>query len=361
MNVDKLVIRGVRRIISFIGVFVCFIIIWESLRYIIVDDVSDYNRVSFHEYYNQDNIDVLFVGASLCFCDVDVNIMDERLGLNTFDLGTSGQTIDSSYFLIKEATSRYDVKHVFLEVCPIVSERSFAKNDRIGVRANEIYRVTDYTRPSLFKIEYLRNTIGPQTLIDDILVARRYWKNLYDFSKVLNILERKNQASYKRYSNDNCITETTEYIKKGYLAGKTVIHNDNYGSDMYLEDGFNPASIPEDWYIYLNTIIEFCIKNNIEITLFCAPLSNELLSNNELSYDTYHDIVDEVASNWGIKFWDFNYAKDSFLEYTSENYRDSAHMNRNGAEKFSVFFSKVILGEIDDQDAFCDSVKEKIQ
>lgn len=68
--------------------------IGKFFRYLLSDDASSYTRVTFHEMYEQDNIDILFVGSSLCYKGFIPEIFDEKLGLNTFNAGTSGQHLD---------------------------------------------------------------------------------------------------------------------------------------------------------------------------------------------------------------------------------------------------------------------------
>ena len=95
--------ESINKIVAIIFVGISFIGIWQLLRYMIVDDTKSYTRLTLHEYYNQENIDVLFIGASLCYRSLDTQILDESLGMNTFNLGTSSQDMDASYYLIKDA------------------------------------------------------------------------------------------------------------------------------------------------------------------------------------------------------------------------------------------------------------------
>ena len=38
----------------------------KFFQYILIDDTASYTRLTFHEMYEQENIDVLFVGSSHC-------------------------------------------------------------------------------------------------------------------------------------------------------------------------------------------------------------------------------------------------------------------------------------------------------
>lgn len=49
-----------KRIIAVTCVCSMFAIIWKTLHYMIIDDRSSFTRIMMHEYYNQNNIDILF-------------------------------------------------------------------------------------------------------------------------------------------------------------------------------------------------------------------------------------------------------------------------------------------------------------
>lgn len=53
--------------------------------YFLVDDSNSNTRLSFHELYNNlENIDVLFIGASLCNRGINPLIADDIFRANTF-------------------------------------------------------------------------------------------------------------------------------------------------------------------------------------------------------------------------------------------------------------------------------------
>ena len=55
------------------------VLIIQCLSYILIDDSSSYTRLTFHEFYTQqENIDTLYVGSSHCFRAINPQIMDEK-------------------------------------------------------------------------------------------------------------------------------------------------------------------------------------------------------------------------------------------------------------------------------------------
>ena len=59
--------RVLRHLPALITIFLFFACAWALMRYISVDDTNSYTRLTMHEFYNQDDIDTLFIGASHCY------------------------------------------------------------------------------------------------------------------------------------------------------------------------------------------------------------------------------------------------------------------------------------------------------
>lgn len=113
---------------------------------------------------------------------------------------------------------------------------------------------------------------------------------------------------------------------------------------------------------YLRRIIEYCQKRDISITLFISPMDDlQLIST--LDYDDWIAEVRRFADEYGIPFYDFNLVRDEYLALRLEkHFRDTGHLHRYGAEKFTPFFYQVVTGEeTDNRIYFYDSWQEKIQ
>lgn len=139
-----------KRIIAVTCVCSMFAIIWKTLHYMIIDDRSSFTRIMMHEYYNQNNIDILFCGSSLCYKSFDIKILDNRLGVNTFNSGSSSQDLDATYYIIRDAIKRYNVKRIFLELSPLMAQ-NFDINNRNSATMVGTYIISDYMKPSYAK------------------------------------------------------------------------------------------------------------------------------------------------------------------------------------------------------------------
>ena len=328
--------------------------IGKFFRYLLSDDASSYTRVTFHEMYEQDNIDILFVGSSLCYKGFIPEIFDEKLGLNTFNAGTSGQHLDGSYMVIKEAAKYHDIKHIYLELYHNIARSTPYKSRK---ELTQTYIISDYLRPSLDKFLYMLNASGSDHYANSFIVARRNWTKLFDMDYMKNVIARKRTDAYKKYDYKYITGESEWYAGKGYVANSKVIKDWDYFYDYGLED-VALDDVSEDWMCSLEDIIAFCAKRNIPLTLVAAPMSDYRLTGFG-DYDRYIELVQSLIEGTDVDYYDFNLCKEEFFPSTSSLFMDDHHLNCHGAERFSSLFADFLNGEISEDELFHESYAER--
>ncbi|MBQ5757072.1 MAG: hypothetical protein IIV93_01000, partial [Clostridia bacterium] len=65
-------------------------LIYFSLDYIVSDDTRSLSRVTIHDFYGQEPIDILFIGTSHTLYSLDSNQLTEELNQSVFDLSVMG-------------------------------------------------------------------------------------------------------------------------------------------------------------------------------------------------------------------------------------------------------------------------------
>lgn len=327
----------------------------QVLRYLVIDDTASATRVMMHEFYAQDNIDILFVGSSFTSYDIDPVIMDRLLGVNTFNASCAHQTIDTSYALIKEAVRCYDVKQIYLELTDVVA-RQIERNQRESL--TDIYLISDYMKPSVNKLVFLLNASTMQHYPNSFILARRNWEKLFDFAYMKEVLDKKKTEVYKQYAYDNLVSYGTYYAGKGHVVNEDVIEE----GKMYSHWAYEPidyGEITNEWRDALTEIIRFCEKNDIELTLFYPPFSSFVYARED--HDVYIAMVEELIAGSGVAFYDFILCREEYIPDTNTLYFDAAHLNRSGAELFSSLLADFMLGNISADELFYDSSKGKFQ
>ena len=249
MNVKRTIVNLIK-IVLFVMVF---ILIKKGFEFILIDDADSYTRVTFHEMYEQDNIDVLFLGSSHCYRCFIPSIIDEGLYVNSFNAGSSAQTIVTSKLILQEAIKYNNINHVYLEVY-----YSKAFENRINSNPTEVYIVTDYLKPSIDKAVCMVNTSSKEQIINAFIPARREWRELFSIKRVKNVVSSKITDDYYSY-RCACDNPIEEYVEKGYVANYTRIQNWNY-CEAFSDKTINVSKITSDYKEDLNDIIEICKK-----------------------------------------------------------------------------------------------------
>lgn len=332
---------------------ICFIIVMilclNILHWLAVDDTRSYTRLMLHEFYTQDNIDILFVGSSHCYGSLDPAVTDPIFGANTFNAGSSEQALDASFALIREAIRRYDVKQIYLEM---YYHKMMNDEYRDREQLTGTYIVSDYMRPSLNKARFLLQASDPKYYINSFFPSLRERNRLLHPQEVVSLVQKKRTEPYRYYE------PFFDYQTKGFVANPDEIPGgilfDTAGFDM-----LHTEKASEDWLRTLRDIIIYCQVNEVELILFSAPVT--LFQPAAMgNYDDYIDLMNDLTAGTGVRYVDFNLCREKYFDLSPEYFADASHMNAKGAAVFSRLFAEYFTGKIPDSELFYASMKEKL-
>ncbi len=341
--------RFIKTVIRLFCFCLFLILCLNILHWIVVDDTRSYTRLMMHEFYAQNNIDILFSGSSHCYGALDPAITDPIFGLNTFNAGSSEQALDASFALIREAVTRYDVKQVYLEMY-----YHKMMNDEYKDRAHltGTYIISDYMRPSLNKARFLLQASSSKYYINSFFPSLRERKKLLQPDSIFSLIQKKLSESYRNYS------PFQDYKAKGFVAYQGNIP-DNIILDTAGFDQLHIEKASADWLKTLQDIIIYCEANEVELILFTAPVT--LFGPVALgNYDEYIDLIRSITAGTNTGYVDFNLCKEQYFDQVPEFFADASHMNENGATVFSRLFADYFTGKIPEAELFYPSMKEKI-
>ena len=314
-------------------------------NYLLMDDSQSYTRLTMHELYERadagEEIDTLFLGSSHCYRAYDPELYEELTGRTAYNLGSSSQNYDTSYYLLREAARLYNLKTVYLDM--YYKFLFMDSEDRDLVQANII---SDYMRPSLNKLSFLLTTTEAKNYTNRFFPFRRSWQELGDFAYVRENLAKKQAESYRKY--EPVIVEADQYAGRGFvwsdarLDVDAITWWDNFGKvadDMQLDTTY-PVS-------YIEKIVSFCREHDIRLVFVTAPSLNQYLEAIG-PYDSAHAYVQKLAERFGVEYLDFNLAKTEYLELTADDYIDVDHLNGTGAEKLTLLLTEADGKPIDE-------------
>ena len=347
-----------KRLFSIVSIFLVTIFVSYGLNYFVTDDSHSYTRIMIHQLNNSDsNIDVLFVGASHCYRSLDPEIADKYFNATTFNAGSSGQFMDGSLAIIKEALRHNNVKKIFLEVSySIIESEKFKERNTL----TSTYLLSDYMDPSLEKVDYLLNASSYEHYINSFFPTKRNAENLFDFNGVYKKIQRKNTNDYNNYQWNKSFYNDEYYVDRGYVE-TTKTYSQTYISERAFGeiDCVKKLDDKTDWMKSLSEIIDLCRERNIELTFFVAP-DRERTIIGKGNYQDFYLKTKEYAQKYNIDFFDFNLCKKSFFDSDNNDYfGDEDHLNYKGAIEFTKLFSRFFTGNISEQDLFYESFDKK--
>ncbi len=347
-----------REIKSFFCVMCFLALIWLSNRffaYILVRDdlYSSFTRVTLHEMYHQeDNIDILFLGSSHSYRAINTEVMDRGFEANTFNAGTSCQYLDGSYALLVEAGKENRLQKVYVEMYYALA----GMNHEDRTELTSTYQISDNMRPSFNKFSFLLNGCGKDYWINGLIPARRNWQKLFKKGYVADTIASKRTEAYVNYEWPG--SEKEYYAGKGYI-GSDVEAGDNV---FVRKGGWGTVATPvfaEDDIESLEKIIKYCDKNDIELVLYSAPMTDYRVADLG-NYDSYIAQVNDFLADKQIRYYDFNLCKEQYFSCTRENFSDHEHINTPGARKFSELFSDFFTGKMTEEELLYDSYADKM-
>ncbi len=347
----------IKRIVKHaVGIFLFSLLMYvigKGLDYLLVDDTNSYTRIMMHEFYNQDNIDILFLGSSHCYRSFDTSITDVEFGANTFNAGSSRQHLDASYALLVEANREYELSEVYVELYYFMLQDD---THETRTEMTSTYIISDYMKPSINRIRFILQAGGKEHWVNGFVQAKRNGNKIFVPGYVSDLVKRKHNDSYKCY----------EYVDSsdGYYSGKGFVASTQELSveDTDFTSDITPIAanaISEDSKKSIIDIISYCQRENISLTFVSAPMPDAMLVNVG-DYDVYIRQVREFLAPYRIDYYDFNLCKEGYYSGQNDFYKDKDHLNLKGAQAFSKVFSSFFTGRLDEEELFYHSYSEKI-
>jgi hypothetical protein len=360
-NCDLLQVRQKSRIILFmckkkslyvLKVFlfiIIFFLLTIPVAFMLKDDVNSYSRVLTHEFYSQENIDILFCGASHVSHGVDSRISDLAFGKNTFSTGTPSQGINGTYAIIQQALKSYKLSKIYLECDFAVACRKEANPKKMGT--SDLI-VLDFLKDPKIKTQFILENSSPSNILNAVLPigkAKIITLNPKKFLTKCRSLLNGYYFEYKYSDSD------AGYAGKGCVLNYDVIEDGTF-SNNESEPPFYPVS--EYWKSYIKRICDLCKENNVDLVFYSMPGSDFYL-NAKGNYDDFYFAVRDFLAGLGYDYYDFNLCKPDYA-FSDHHYSDDNHFNQAGVEQFSRVFCDFFTGKISKKDLFYESYSEKI-
>lgn len=330
-------LRAVRlfRLIFFLLILYLLI---NVANYCLYND-NTYTRVMFHEAYAAEKIDVAFIGSSNVYRHFDPEIWDASLGMKTFNLGTSSQTPDAAYYIMKELFKSQSPEYCIYGINFIL----FLEMEAYENPKNH-YIIFDYLKFSADKCMYAYAAFYDKSMLNAWLpMTRNTNKDLLNTAK--GIISVKGTENYRRYGYDVYgTTDTEEYRGKGFVYSYEQTAKGEVGKVGGFV--FKDYKVNERYIAYIKKLKELCDKNKCELIFIVPPLPYASMKL-QGDYQKILDLYEKIAEELDVNIFNFDLSRSEYLLMEDDDFYDHAHMSGKGAEKFSREASGLIKQYID--------------
>lgn len=260
----------------------------------------------------RDSIDVLFLGSSHAFEDVNTAVLFDSYGIAAYVLAGSVQPYWNTYYYLLETLKTQTPKLIVLEAYASTFTYEYSDNSRI-------IKNTFGIREPIVKLQALKVS-SPPDKIDDYFFGYRQWHSRYTGLEESDLREYYERPTLKYYKGYGC------------NFGLTPLERPNVDS---VTDRTKLFDKTEEYY---RKIIELAQNNDIPIMIMVSPYI--LDANQQKMYNESHSIADE----YNVPFYNFCLSdlNDAIgLDYLTD-FADAGHLNYLGNVKFTEALSDIM-------------------
>lgn len=366
-NLSSRIGKYIRRVMGILAAFAVFAGGVHVLDYLyLAPQDQEWERILWHHFYeDKGRIDNLYIGSSHVYLGIDPQMLDVLNGQYNFNLASTAQPINGTYYLLREAERNNELKHVYVDLFyyEMVKNNFDSDSETIDTEIHRNWQNTDYMKWSFNKLAYMLSIAGPDKYVDICLPFSRYRKYVNNTYFIHINGERKSEEEYLAFAYHQDFDDGNgydEYLRQGYYKSTREFLEIQRLYPQYRILNENPMGAKSEKY--LRKIIDYCQKRNIPVTFFVTPIDDLQLISTE-NYDNYIEQVSRIVEEYNVPFYDFNLAREEYLPIRSGKYfRDVGHLNHAGAQIFTPFFYEVVSGDISENEKyFYDSYREKLE
>lgn len=307
-------------------------------------------------YSQEEGVDqVLYLGTSHSEFGVSPMEIYEDSGIVSYNISTSVQPVEVSYFLLQSALKRQSPKVVLLDVSSLFFQDDVSDvawryvMDGMPFGGTKIEMAREYAM--------LRNNTDTFTLsceadfVNSLLPMFQYhtrWSELssLDFEDVWS---RKPYALtgyclYPFRSGSIAVDEMNEIMES--LQKEDTAYTYTYESDnssAFEENStLYTATVTERKRSYLEKMQKLCEANGATLLLIKYPTINNPIYYGSAWTSERAKVINELAEEMGLDFLDLVYDADYDFDYTTDFGDGGMHCNYLGAKKNSLYLSSYL-------------------
>lgn len=261
----------------------------------------------------EDSLDVIWLGSSVAYCDVNPSAVYEQSGLTGFVMAGGEQTLSLTYWYLKEALKTQSPATVVLEGTGVFFQtyQNYTQQNisTMPSGANKAGAIFTGAEPEL-----------RQDLLFDLSLYHERWRDV-DADDVKRLFRPGKWDEYKGFTP---------------MSGRV----DGAGENVWEKDRDVTPEVYAENLAWLERILSLCRERGIQVIVTinpacsrCTPAAYAKLKEKITQMDS-----DIVFCNWSGAFQEIGLIP-------TEHFYDNMHLNEEGAQVFSAWLGRVLSEE----------------
>ena len=318
------------KIIAKMIIFGLIFLILSGLISFVLNPPAEFIRYSINDMYEEDNIDVVYVGASRYYRAFDPAVIDPITNKKSINIGSAGQSSIDTYYLMKEVFKKHNPEYVVLDL----------NRNRIegNINSNHTRTLTSNINFSANKLEWIKSVFDYNEYYTALFPGFNEARPQYIISRApIHNIQKKLSSGYRNYDYSSLDMESI-YKGRGFL----------YTDKGYEKGGSGRQGAPERWdesrisaekIEWFRKVVELCNQHNAKVLLVCPPVA---YGNMIVDEQGFLDYANDFAKELGVDFIDFNLVRESKYQREDPHFYDRRHMTSHGGESFSKMFGEYL-------------------
>lgn len=262
----------------------------------------------------EDSLDVIWLGSSYAYCDVNPAVVYDHSGLTGFVMAGGEQPLSITYWYLKEILKTQSPSAVILEGTGVFFQpyQNYTQQNitTMPVSVNRLGAVFTAAEPELRK-----------DLFFDLSYYHGRWKE-FTLSDLKRAIDPGQWDEYKGFTP---------------MVGTP----ENLGDTPVIVDRIVAPEVYADNMAWMKKILTLCQKHNIQAVVVFHP------SYTRCTAETYARIGEEIRTmDPNVLFFDWSAKFEEIGLVPAEHLYDGGHLNRNGAAVFSAWLGQILTQEL---------------
>lgn len=293
-----------------------------------------------------EDLDAVFLGASHVYLGVSPMELYDQHGLRTYVLGSGGQPIEASYFLLEKAYETHNFGAVFLDVSTLF-QNGESTPDLINGWRYVLDQLEFGQRKIRMACEYAENewSDGFLSAIVPIIKYHSNWTQLTEHSfhtETETFDYALGQILPTMYVPSSVTLEDVELETAALFAysGKAVVSTEGTVTSTAIDQPLYMPGIPDGNLKYLLKIRDLCASHGSRLILFKVPTRQLPQTYPGAWTSVKSGVVSALAEEYQLPFLDIQYSAPALLDFEKDTMDGGRHLNAIGAAKVSNYIGE---------------------